>query len=192
MTHDSLYFIALVLPEPQRSVIQQIKEDFASKYGSVHALKSPPHITLIPPFRITNQDEGLVIRFMERFIADMSPFSITVNGFGCFKPRVIFANPVLDVSLVVLHEKLDKRFYDVIPVNRPSRKGFHPHITIAFKDLTPKIFHDAWEIYKNKPLMFTFEIDRLTLLKHDGKKWNLYKELIFYSGDSQNGGVNSP
>lgn len=192
MAQDNLYFIALVLPEPQRSVIQQIKENFAEKYGSVHALKSPPHITLIPPFRMANQDEGLVFRFLEGFIADMSPFIITVNGFGCFKPRVIFANPVYDVSLVALHEKLDARFSDVIPSNHTLRKGFHPHITIAFKDLSPKVFNEAWEKFKNEPLMFTFEIDRITLLKHDGKKWNIHKEFICGSCDSQNGGVNSP
>jgi 2'-5' RNA ligase len=186
VTQDNLFFIALVLPEPERSVIQQIKEKCAEDYGAVHALKSPPHITLIPPFRIAKQDDGLVFSFLEDFAAGCRPFIISVNGFGCFKPRVIFANPVPEVAMAALHEKLDARFYDIISAKRPVRKGFHPHITIAFKDLSPRIFNDVWEIFKNKPLLFSFQIDRLALLKHDGQRWNIHKEFVFSPCGLQN------
>lgn len=186
MTQENLFFIALVLPEPERSVIQQIKEKCAVEYGAVHALKSPPHITLIPPFRIAKQDEGLVFSFLEDFATGCRPFSLSVNGFGCYKPRVIFANPVPEVTMAALHEKLDARFYEIISAKRPERKEFHPHITIAFKDLTPRIFNDAWKIFKNKPLIFSFQIDSLALLKHDDQRWNIQKEFVFRPYGLQN------
>jgi 2'-5' RNA ligase len=186
VTQDNMYFIALIPPEPERSVVQQIKEKYASEYGPVHALKSPPHITLIPPFGLPIQDEVNLITLLDEFAAKCSSFRVEVNGFGCFKPRVIFIQPVPNSEMAGLQERLSDQFFNTFLLERSMRKDFHPHMTIAFKDLSPKVFHDSWEVFKNEPFKFSFKIDRIALLRHDGKKWEVRTEFLFGMHHSQN------
>lgn len=176
---DSLHFIALIPPEPVRSVIQQRKEEFAKEYGPVHALRSPPHITLIPPFRLTDQFKGAFYEFLEQFAATIGAFNISIHGFGCFKPRVIFIKPDLNSSLEALQKKITDTFYGSFPVPRPEMREFKPHITIAFKDLSLTVFHESWSKLKNEHIQFNFRNDRLTLLQHDGQRWEICKEFCF-------------
>ena len=35
-------------------------------------------------------------------------------------------------------------------------RGFHPHITIAFRDLKKQVFHKAWEEFKDKKYNIDF------------------------------------
>jgi 2'-5' RNA ligase len=47
----SLFFIALLPPLEVQEIATKIKLEFAEIYNSRAALKSPPHVTLQPPFR---------------------------------------------------------------------------------------------------------------------------------------------
>ncbi|MFN6233029.1 MAG: 2'-5' RNA ligase family protein, partial [Microcystis sp.] len=47
----SLFFIALLPPPEVQEIATKIKVEFAEIYNSRAALKSPPHVTLQPPFR---------------------------------------------------------------------------------------------------------------------------------------------
>ena len=53
---------------------------------------------------------------------------------------------------------------------------FHPHMTVAFRDLKKPNFVKAWEEFKDKLLDAEFIADRICLLKHDGKRWNSFQE----------------
>ena len=46
----NLYFIALLPPVEVAEEVTEIKQFFARNYNSRAALKSPPHVTLQPPF----------------------------------------------------------------------------------------------------------------------------------------------
>lgn len=46
-------------------------------------------------------------------------------------------------------------------------------MTIAYRDLSPEMFKQAWNEYKHKPFDETFEADAIYLLQHDLKKWNI-------------------
>ena len=48
----NMYFIALVAPEEINTPILKWKTWFRDNFGCTVALKSPAHITLIPPFRM--------------------------------------------------------------------------------------------------------------------------------------------
>jgi 2'-5' RNA ligase len=37
-------------------------------------------------------------------------------------------------------------------------RGFHPHITIAFRDLKKAVFYKAWEEYKSKLFSETLHV----------------------------------
>ncbi len=59
-------------------------------------------------------------------------------------------------------------------------EGFKPHMTVAFRDLRPAMFKQAWETMKDAHISFTWEARSFFLLKHNGKEWGLLKEF----GDS--------
>jgi hypothetical protein len=54
-------------------------------------------------------------------------------------------------------------------------------MTVAFRDLTKQNFKIAWREFVARQLHFEFISDRLTLLLHDGKRWNVKTEFSFAS-----------
>jgi 2'-5' RNA ligase len=55
-------------------------------------------------------------------------------------------------------------------------KAFHPHFTFAFRDLKKSKFPEAWEHFKDRAINVAMEIGELTLLKHNGKSWDVYQQ----------------
>jgi 2'-5' RNA ligase len=58
-------------------------------------------------------------------------------------------------------------------------KPFHPHITLAFRDLKKDKFEIAWQEFKGKKYTEKFDVNGITLLKHDGKVWIPYANFDF-------------
>ena len=53
---------------------------------------------------------------------------------------------------------------------------FRPHVTIAYRDIPPEVFPAMWEEFKNRKFNRSFKVESFSLLKHDGKQWNLFRE----------------
>jgi 2'-5' RNA ligase len=53
---------------------------------------------------------------------------------------------------------------------------FHPHLTVAFRDLKKPNYQLAWEEFKSKNFQAEFIADKITLLKHTGKVWEIHQE----------------
>ena len=64
-------------------------------------------------------------------------------------------------------------------------RGFTPHMTVAFKDLKKSKFKAAWEEFENRELHFEFAAEKLTLLRHENKKWNIAQEFKFVEGSRE-------
>ena len=52
-----MYFMAIVAPEEVNGTILKWKELIKERFGCVVALRSPAHITLIPPFWLDEKKE---------------------------------------------------------------------------------------------------------------------------------------
>ena len=52
-------------------------------------------------------------------------------------------------------------------------RPFHPHITIAFRDLKKPMFYEAWEYFGGLKFNGRFSVEEVNLLKHEGGKWNV-------------------
>ncbi len=65
----------------------------------------------------------------------------------------------------------------VDPVSKS--RAFSPHMTVAFRDLTRQNFKAAWQEFQQRQLQFEFTATQLTLLIHDGKRWNVSAEFPF-------------
>lgn len=176
-----LFFIALLPPQDIQDNVTKIKEYFAEHYGSRHALKSPPHITLQPPFEWLADDLPQLEECLANFSLGRSPFSITLSGFAAFPPRVIYVNVVKAPELLAIHQDLSTCLETTLGILDPASKtrSFTPHMTVAFRDLTRKNFQAAWREFEKRMLDFEFTPLQLTLLIHEGDQWKISREFPF-------------
>ncbi|MCT7950792.1 2'-5' RNA ligase family protein [Ancylothrix sp. C2] len=173
-----LFFIALVPPPDIFAYVNHIKQDFAANYNSRRALNSPPHITLQPPFEWIPENVPVLHQTLREFAEMREPVNILLSGFGAFPPRVIYVNVIKTPALLSLQSDLTTHLethLNIIDIKSKNR-SFSPHLTVAFKDLTKQNFQAAWPEYKDKKLQFTFTASHLTLLQHDGSRWNIESE----------------
>ncbi|MEO8148401.1 MAG: 2'-5' RNA ligase family protein [Bacteroidia bacterium] len=175
MPASQLYFIALVCPEPLQGEITAIKNYFLEKYNCKVALKSPAHITLIPPFALNRHNEHELIEYLLEFKINISNISITINGFGHFDKRTIFLHPESNDAVNQLQFNLHNYLKQKLFHNK-SNSHFSPHITVANRDIKPNDFDEAWEIFKDKEFKATFKVEQFALLKLIDKKWKVIAE----------------
>jgi 2'-5' RNA ligase len=170
------YFVAIVPPAPLFDDAYNLKLYMQEKYESKAALRSPPHITLHMPFRWKEEKEAALISEIKIFADKVEPVKVCVDNFAAFAPRVIYLNVVNSEPLSKLQHELRKYFKTALNIFNADYKDlpFHPHLTIAFRDLKKALFEEAWNEFKSKEYKTEFIADSLTLLKHDGKIWNVH------------------
>ncbi|GAB4185543.1 MAG: 2'-5' RNA ligase family protein [Thermoflexibacter sp.] len=169
------YFVAVVAPEPILSEVRAFKQYMAENYQSVASTKSPAHVTLYMPFWWQEDQEIFLKNLLKSFSAQEQAFDIFFNGFDCFAPRVIFIRVAHNPALQVLQKKLLKSLKETLGLYHAKyfQQKFHPHMTIASRDLTEEKFDEAWQEFKNKEYKAHFKVDKITLLKHNGKIWEV-------------------
>ncbi len=176
-----LYFLAIVPKRPLRDRIREIKIEFAEAYLSKASLRSPAHITLHMPFQWKFDKEELLFSAISTLVQKVNIFTIDLNGFGAFKPRVIYLNVIAPETLHELQQDLNrmmKREFNIFNANWRDYP-FNPHMTLAFRDLRPVNFDKAWKENKDRVFTESFEADSLVLLKHNKKEWEIYREFPF-------------
>ena len=175
-----LYFIALIPHGALREEIRKIKERMRDGYGAGHALKSPAHITLQIPFKRSSADEGWMAEVLRTFAANEKPFTVDLNGYGAFAPRVIFIKIVEPGPVIGLHSRLKKVLLEELHFDQDEvMKSVQPHITVATRDLTKKAFSEAWPEIKGERIISSFRVNSITLLSHTGKLWEILEDFNF-------------
>jgi 2'-5' RNA ligase len=175
------FFIAL-LPTPEiQAYANEVKQYFSDRYHSRAAQKSPPHITLQPPFEWPIDDLPRLEQHLSSFVLGQSPFPVTLQNFAAFPPRVIYINVLKTPELLTLYHALLNDLESNLAITDPqlSARPFVPHITVAFRDLTRDNFKAAWSEFQSRSLQFEWHVRDLTLLMHDGQRWNIYREFPF-------------
>lgn len=184
--HRKQYFVAIIPPMPVFDEVLAFKEYFREKYQSRAALNSPPHITLHMPFLWKEGKESMLEEKLKLFSSGWDPVKICLDNFSSFPQRVIFINVAQSDTLNELQKSLHryfKRELDIFNANYKER-AFHPHVTLAFRDLKKPQYQLAWEEFSGKEYKAEFVADRLALLKHNGKSWEVFKEFLLESSYS--------
>ena len=183
----NLYLIALLPPEPLRDRVRELKEEMRDRFGARHALKSPAHITLQMPFRLAPETEPDLMQFLERFASREWPFEIKLQGFGSFPPRVLFIRITDHKPVSALETSLRAALAGEAALQlEGSDLPFHPHMTIATRDLSEPAFCRAWAEFKDRPFEAAFKVRSLFLLKHNGQFWEVCREFNFGEGSRTN------
>lgn len=174
------YFIALLPPEPLLSAIRAIKEDIAERYHSKGALRSPAHITLHMPFEYEDSKEQKLSDCLGQFRFGQA-LNIGLYNYNCFEPRVLFIDVAPNDALQRLQKRLVQHVKATLHLYNQdeSMRGFHPHLTIAFRDLKKPAFYQAWEEFRQKPFEASFSCTELCLLRHDGAQWQVHHRFPF-------------
>lgn len=166
--------MAIVLPEELNKEVLGYKQYMLDKYNCKVGLKSPAHITIIPPYWMLRDKEQELLNRLDALVRQAPSFSIATRNFSAFKPRTIFIDVEVDESLKNFKRMVDRFFlenkdYDAKVDTRP----FQPHITIATRDLYKKSFAEAWAYFETKKFEIEFTATRLATLRHNGINWEV-------------------
>jgi 2'-5' RNA ligase len=168
-----MYFIAIVLPADLNEKILKWKNVMHEKFGCKVGLRSPAHITLIPPFWMHEQSGQTLIDDIDIISLPMKPFTIYAKNFSAFKPRTIYVDMLVDENLSALKSAVDNFFTNKNYNIKIDRRPFHPHITIATRDLHKKSFHEAWHLFATKKFSAEWQASGLSLLRHNLTNWDV-------------------
>lgn len=170
-----MYFIAILPPAPILQEVLTFKQFIAEKWGPKHALRSPAHLTLVPPFDWEKEQLPALEDVLTGFAGRQTSFSVELKNFGAFPPRVIFVKPVPNARLERLYRELvselDQRLGFRDPRHAGKQKPFHPHMTIAHRDVAETDFRDIWSEFRNRTYDRQFDVLRLSLMELVQHKW---------------------
>lgn len=177
-----LYFIALIPHSELRDEIRAVKERLSDRYGAGHALKSPAHITLQKPFKRSPSGEKDIFFALKEFSSRERPFTVKLNGYGAFVPRVIFIKIVEPGPVKSLHSRLRDLLLTEMGFGPDEiLNDVQPHITVATRDLTREAFAESWPELHEEEFNGSFSVNSLFLLRHNGRKWDILEEFPFRS-----------
>jgi 2'-5' RNA ligase len=117
--------VAIGLPEPFTSELQGWRE----RLGDPNAAGIPPHVTLLPPTALHDDDLDRVEEHLRAVAAAEAPFDMHLHGTGTFRP----VSPVVFVTLVEGATQC-QRVEDGVrcgPLARSLSFPYHPHVTVA-------------------------------------------------------------
>lgn len=172
------YFVAIVPPQPVYDEALKHKLYFKTQYQSKASLNSPPHITLHMPFRWKEEKELELVKKLHEFAGGFRPLHIHLDNFAAFPPRVIFINVVKSPGLEKLYlglKRFCKRELNLFNADYKDQP-FHPHLTLAFRDLKKQNYERAWAEFAHKEYKTEFVANKIALLKHTSRIWEVYKE----------------
>ena len=143
------YFIAIVAPEAINQQVLEWKHYMLQHFNCKVALKSPAHITLIPPFIMPNEMQPDIEEQLQLFSARQQSFTIQLKNFAAFKPRVLYVHVQPNTHLSDLQANLEAFLlqHKHFPIKKEER-SFHPHVTIANRDLQKEDFPLAWQHFQ--------------------------------------------
>ena len=177
--HTKKYFIAIILDGPGFDKIEALKQDLYTRHGLRGALRSPAHITLHRPFEWKEEKEPVLIEQLNLFRFGPS-FELELEGFDGFEPRVIYAALVHQPALYDLHARLTSFARRELKLFNESEdeRGFHPHVTVAFRDLKKPLYHQLMPEFRQTVLREKMWCKGFSLLKLE-KTWSEHRFFAF-------------
>lgn len=168
-----LYFIAVLAPQHINEYALLQKQYMLGQFQCKVALRSPAHITLIPPFNAPVSIEPVVNKELLAIASGLQPFEITVSDFDFFSPRVVFMNVQVSPELKSLKNNVEDRMLEIgLPIKTETRP-FHPHITIANRDLKKEDFPAAKKYFQQLKFKDQFIFENIVLLRSYPDGWKI-------------------
>lgn len=164
---------------------RHIIQDLSDRYH-IRTARAAPHITVQTPFRWSRDRMPDLTQSLAHFTQRQLCIPIVLDGFGAFGKKVIYIHVKQSHELMVFQSTLANYLANTFQIDDPKAKQqfFSPHMTIASRKLTPRKFQHAWHYLTQHSVAFQYVSDRLTLLIHDGSRWQIQQEFYFLTGES--------
>jgi len=165
--------VAIAGPEPYGAELTKWRETL----GDPLALAIPPHVTLITPMQVDDDQLALVIDHLDLVAAGQWPFDIQLRGTGSFRP----VSPVVFVALaagISDCERLERAVRNG-PLSHPVKFNYHPHVTVAH-DVPSKVLDRAFDELADYEALFAVLGFGLFERGDDGV-WRTEREFAFRS-----------
>ena len=166
-----LYFIGIVAPEEINSRVMEWKHYMFQHFGCKVALRSPAHVTLIPPFTLKTEHEPQLEDDIREFASIQLSFNIQLNNFSSFPPRVIFVGVDPTQHLTSIQENIEQYLINKNYRIKKSTRPFHPHITIANRDLRKEDYRTAFNHFKSISFKASFRATHVDVLVSRPEGW---------------------
>lgn len=166
-----LYFIAITAPPEIDEQVLEYKQYMLDKFGCKVALKSPAHITLVPPFTLPDSERETLQHALKDFTSGCTDFTVELRNFAAFPPRVLYVDVTGNKPLQQLQAALEESLLRLAFPVKKSTRPFHPHVTVANRDLDKQYFQQAWSHFKDQLFRADFPASGISLLKHNGSRW---------------------
>ena len=147
--------------------INDLKFEINSKYGCQKALNTEPHITLVPPFSM-KVDEVEKMELNSLILTNSVELALT--QIQRFKKRTLY----LEIEESIDLTKLYKRANTLIKANWVEKRAFHPHITLANRDIPSDRFEELWNEFGLRPINRTIKFHSLCVFILD-TKWKRFR-----------------
>jgi len=169
----NLYFLAILPSKEIGAEINAFKEEVKERFFSSHAMRSPSHITILPPFWLEPEKIPGLQTELEAGIQSLFPIWIKLNNIGKFEPNVLFVQVEENNKLLDCHLTCKKIVENNLSSKMSMNHPFHPHMTIAFKDLDPQLLTKAYDYFQNKNYKAEFKSFRISILQYENGRWNI-------------------
>lgn len=177
---QKLYMLTLPLPDRLEEKLLQFRKEVAQRYGSVAALKPMGHMSLLENFVYDDRDLPQLQEKLEGVFDYTTPFRVELENFGAFPSHTIF----VAISDFFPFMRLRNSLYRQLSQESPSvsitsaRPSATPHITVAYRDLTPEAFDLAWSDFCQRAFADAFTATGAHLMEHRGK-WRTVRVFPF-------------
>lgn len=172
------YFLAIVPEGAIQDNCTEMKNEIRDKFNVKYSLKSPAHVTLKMPFSYNEAKEEKLIQALRKFLVQFESFPISVGGVDSFGKRVIFLKIKADDRLTKLQAELKVFCKKELNLgDELSDRNFHPHMTIAFKDLKEVHFDEILNLVKGRSIQEEYFVSKIHLLKRMEGRWISFSKL---------------
>ncbi|MEB2782547.1 2'-5' RNA ligase family protein [Algoriphagus sp. C2-6-M1] len=172
------YFLALVPEGEFQEQVTKLKLEIRNRYQAKYALKSPAHITVKMPFSYNEAKEDKLIERLGGFISKYPSMILTIKGVKTFGERVIYLEVEAGQELYGFQQELKtfcKRELNL--VDELSDRNFHPHVTIAFKDIKKSQFQNILQFSSEMNLTQKLLMSDVMLMKRVDGVWLVHKKI---------------
>ena len=173
-TAHRMYYLAIHCPGELDQKIIQEKLWMLEKFGCRIGLKSPAHITIIPPFLFDCMDETHILKSVSSFQSSVEFVDIELTHFDHFTNRVLYICVNPNELLYRIKDEAENHFiHQLGGIIKKATTPFIPHITIANRDLKPADFNKAWGHFMNRKFEAIFKTQQISLLRLEEGKWSV-------------------
>lgn len=172
------HFLAVPLDDEGAAEIEYYRAYMRERYGCQSGHRTEPHITLIPPFAMGDQDscDLLLEAFMVETVKLPRAFNARAEGFGAFAERTLYVRVVPDSTWNLLREALRRKLVKALSPELARRipllrEPFIPHLSIANRDLPKGAIVESLQSLETENPCFYFEVNSVRLYQMRDGRW---------------------